>query len=167
MSDGPNIARIARLVGDPARAEVLTALLGGQAMTATELAGIAGITKQTVSSHLSKLLDARLVVVRSQGRHRYFQLADEDVARLLECLMGVASRAGAVRLRTGPREPALRNARMCYDHLAGDVGVRIFDSLVERAVFKRGHDTLVLTTTGEEFFFKFGVDIDAIKQRRR
>jgi DNA-binding transcriptional ArsR family regulator len=84
-------------VGEPARAEMLTALMGGQALTATELAQVAGVTKQTVSAHLAKLLDARLLAVESQGRHRYFRLADRDVAQLLESLMGVAYRAGAVR----------------------------------------------------------------------
>jgi len=120
MKDGPHIARIAALIGDSARAEVLTALMADRALTATELADIAGVTKQTISAHLAKLLDAGLIAVESQGRHRYFRLADRDVAHLLESLMNVAFRAGAVRLRASPREPALRRARMCYDHLAGE-----------------------------------------------
>ena len=101
MSDGPNIARIAGLVGDPARAEILTALIADRALTATELAGIAGVTKQTVSAHLAKLVDAGLLAVEAQGRHRYFRLAGGDVAHLLESLMGVAFRTGALRLVTG------------------------------------------------------------------
>jgi DNA-binding transcriptional ArsR family regulator len=121
MSDGPNIARIAQLLGDPARAEILTALMGGQALTATELAAVASVTKQTASAHLSKMLSAQLLSVQVQGRHRYYQL-EEDVAGLMENLMGVAYRTGSVRLHSSPREPALRNARMCYDHLAGDKG---------------------------------------------
>src|SRR5580693_4531114 len=123
MKEGPNIARIASLLGDPARADALTALMTDRALTATELAAIAGITKQTMSAHLSKLLDAALVAVDQQGRHRYFRLADPDVAALLESLMGVAFRTGAVRLIASPREPALRQARICYDHLAGEAGV--------------------------------------------
>src|SRR5512141_2248885 len=114
MRDGPNIARIATLVGDPARAEILTALMHGEALTATELVAIAGLTKQTVSAHLAKLVDARLLAVEPQGQHRYFRLADADVADLLERLRGVAYRTGAVRIRTSPREPALRKARVCY-----------------------------------------------------
>src|SRR4051794_36436791 len=114
MKDGPNIARIAALVGDPARAEMLTALMTGQALTASELVGVASLTKQTVSGHLAKLVDARLLDVEHQGRHRYFRLADADVAHLLENLMGVAYRTGAVRLRSSPREPLLRKARICY-----------------------------------------------------
>ena len=87
--------------------------MAGQALTATELADIAGVTKQTISAHLAKLVDAELVAVESQGRHRYFRLADRDVAHLLESLMGVAFRTGAVRARPSPREPALRKARVC------------------------------------------------------
>ena len=121
MKDGPNVVRIAALIGDHARADVLTALVGGQALTATELAQVAGVTKQTISAHLAKLVDARLLAVESQGRHRYFRLADRDVGELLENLMGVAYRTGAVRLRASPREPALRFARVCYDHLAGEL----------------------------------------------
>ena len=129
MKDGPNIVGIAALIGDHARAEVLTALMADRALTATELAAGAGVTKQTISAHLAKLVAAGLVAVESQGRHRYFRLADRDVAHLIESLMGVAFRTGAVRVRASPREPALRKARVCYDHLAGEVGVRIYESL--------------------------------------
>src|SRR6202790_3472410 len=98
MKDGPNIAKIAALLGDAARTDALTALMADRALTASRFAAIAGVTKQTMSAHLSKLLDASLVAVDQQGRHRYFRLADEDVAALLESLMGVAFRTGAVRL---------------------------------------------------------------------
>src|SRR6476661_7380324 len=132
MKDGPNIVGIAALIGDHARAEVLTALMADRALTATELAAVAGVTKQTISAHLAKLLDAGLLAVERQGRHRYFRLADRDVARLLESLMNVAFRAGAVRLRASPREPALRRARVCYDHLAGELAVAAYESLLGR-----------------------------------
>src|SRR5260370_18737184 len=88
MKDGPNIARIASLLGDPARADVLTALMTDRALTATELAIIAGVTKQTMSAHLAKLLDAALVAGDQQGRHRYFRLADPDVAGPVDALVG-------------------------------------------------------------------------------
>ena len=159
--------RIAALIGDHARAEILTALIADQALTATELAGIANLTKQTVSSHLSKLLDARLIVVESQGRHRYFRLADRDVAQLLESLMGVAYRTGAVRVRSSPREPALRKARACYDHLAGELGVLAFDSLAERSYVRRTPSGLTITRAGERFFNEFGIDVKALAQQRR
>ena len=152
MKDGPSIVGIAALIGDHTRAEVLTALMADRALTATELAGIAGVTKQTISAHLAKLVDARLVAVDRQGRHRYFRLADRDVAHLLESLMGVAFRTGAVRARSSPREPALRKARVCYDHLAGEVGVRIYERLRERGAFVPQGDDLGLTSAGERLF---------------
>jgi DNA-binding transcriptional ArsR family regulator len=172
MKDGPSIATIAALIGDHARADILTALMGGQALTATELAEVAGVTKQTISAHLSKLLDANLVNVESQGRHRYFRLADRDVAQLLESLMGVAFRAGAVRLRSSPREPALRRARVCYDHLAGDLGVLVYDALQQKRYLRvqdQGEDRKEpsLTPSGRRFFADMGIDVDAIDQGRR
>ena len=179
MKDGPHIARIAALIGDTARAEMLSALTSGQALTATELAGIAGVTKQTASAHLAKLLDARLLRMQAQGRHRYYQLADDDVAQLLESLMGVAFRAGALRLRSSPREPALRSARICYDHLAGDYGVQLFDSLLQqrllaaprtRAAAKASVNDgqpLEITAAGETFFQDFGIDIVSLTRQRR
>jgi DNA-binding transcriptional ArsR family regulator len=167
MKDGPNIVGIAALIGDHARAEILTALTGGQALTATELAGVAGVTKQTVSAHLAKLLDARLVAVESQGRHRYFRLDDQDVAQLLESLMGVAYRTGAVRLRASPREPALRKARVCYDHLAGELGVLVFDGLEQRRFLRTGGEGLQLTSNGQRFFAGLGIDVEALVSRRR
>ena len=167
MKDGPNIARIAALIGDHARAEILTALVAGQALTATELAQVAGVTKQTVSAHLAKLLDARLLAAESQGRHRYFRLADRDVAALLENLMGVAYRAGAMRVRPGPREPELRKARVCYDHLAGELGVLVYDSLEQRRLLQAREGAPQLTRQGEQFFREMGIDIAELTRERR
>jgi len=167
MKDGPSIVGIAALIGDHARAAVLTALMADRALTATELAGIASVTKQTISAHLAKLVDAGLVAVDSQGRHRYFRLADRDVAHLLESLMGVAFRTGAVHARSSPREPALRKARVCYDHLAGEVGVRIYERLSERgALVPRGED-LELSSTGERMFATLGIDTQALASQKR
>jgi DNA-binding transcriptional ArsR family regulator len=167
VKDGPNIARVAAAIGEPARAEMLAALMAGQALTATELAGVAGVGKTTASAHLSRLLDSRLVAVEAQGRYRYFRLADADVARLLETLMGVAVRTGAVRVRAGPREPALRHARVCYDHLAGDVGVGIFDGLLQRRLLRARDDALEVTRAGRDTFAAFGIDVDALRTGRR
>ena len=167
MKDGPNIARIASLLGDPARADVLSALLTDRALTATELASIAGVTKQTMSAHLSKLLDAALLKVDRQGRHRYFRLADEDVADLLESLMGVAFRTGAVRLLSSPREPALRKARVCYDHLAGEFGVAAYEALLRQDAFAMSREELRLSKSGVDWFKRFGIDTDAAARRRR
>jgi DNA-binding transcriptional ArsR family regulator len=167
MKDNPNIVRIAALIGERARADILTALLAGEALTATELAEAAGVTKQTASSHLAKLLDARLVAVQRQGRHAYFRLADRDVAQLLESLMGVAYRSGAVRIRPGPREPALRKARVCYDHLAGELGVLIFDSLQRQQLLRSVAGELELTEQGKRFCADMGLNPGALAQGRR
>lgn len=168
MKDGPHIARIAALIGDHARAEVLTALMADRALTATELADIAGVTKPTISAHLAKLVDAHLISVEPQGRHRYFRLANAEVAQLLEALMGVAFRSGAVRLRGSPREPALRKARVCYDHLAGELGVLAYDGLQGQGAFTGLQQReLQLTEAGRTWFAALGVDPDALATQRR
>ena len=167
MKDGPNIVGIAALIGDHARAEVLTALMAGKALTATELSDVAGVTKQTMSSHLVKLVDAGLISVAAQGRHRYYRLANDDVAHLLETLMGVAFRTGAVRLRSSPREPALRKARICYDHLAGELGVMVYDTLVLKQALKLGDGDLELTESGQKLFSGIGIDTDQLFSQRR
>lgn len=167
MKDGPNIVGIAALIGDHARAEVLTALMADRALTATELATVAGVTKQTISAHLAKLLDAGLLAAERQGRHRYFRLADRDVAQLLESLMGVAFRTGALRHRLSPREPALRQARVCYDHLAGELGVSIHERLLSRRALAPADGGLVLTAAGHRLLQQLGIDTAALALLRR
>ena len=167
MKDGPNIARIGALLGDTARVDALTALMADRALTATELAAIAGVTKQTMSSHLSKLVAASLVTVDQQGRHRYFRLADEDVGALLESMMGVAFRTGAVRLVSSPREPALRKARVCYDHLAGELGVLAYESLLRKELLATSQQGLCPTVSGLRWLKNAGIDTElAVRQRR-
>ncbi|MGA0595009.1 ArsR/SmtB family transcription factor [Enterovirga sp. CN4-39] len=169
MKAGPDIALVASLLGDPARANMLTALMGGGALTAGELARQAGVTAPTASSHLAKLLAGNLVVLRKQGRHSYYALSGEDVGDVLEALMGLAARAGHARTRPGPREPALREARICYDHLAGDLGVAMLDGMVERDLI-RGEgeaEALHLTPAGESFVREFGIDLNEIAGTRR
>jgi len=168
MKEGPDIARVAALVGDPARANMLTALLDGVALTASELTLEAGVTKQTASSHLAKLEEAGLVAVEAQGRHRYYRLADADVAGLLETLMGVAARAKALRARPGPKEPALRRARLCYDHLAGELGVALFDSFTRNKWLTPGPEkTFALTRLGRVKVSTFGVEIEELEKGAR
>lgn len=167
MKEGPDIARIGMLIGDPARANMLTALMDGCALTATELSTVAGVTLATTSAHLSKLEDGGLIAQRRQGRHRYFALADASVAELLENLMGFAATRGHLRHRPGPKDPALRQARICYDHLAGDYGVRMLDSLTERGAIHADDETLTLTTNGRQFVCDMGIDIETIETPRR
>lgn len=165
MKDGPDIARIAALIGDPARANILTALMSGKALTATELASEAGISAPTVSGHVRKLMDGGLIAGCSQGRHRYFQLAGPDVANLLEVIMGFAASQGHLRTRPGPRDPALRAARICYRHLAGEAGVRMYDSLLAQAFLVPDGDVLSLTQHGEDFLVSLGVDLEALSKK--
>ena len=157
---------IAALVGDPARANMLTALMTGRALTASELAHQAGITPQTASSHLSKLEAGGLIEQEKQGRHRYYRLSDPDVAGVLEGLAGLAARAGHMRVRTGPKDPALRRARICYDHLAGARGVAMFDSFRRRG-FVEGEEELALTGDGRNFLVALGLDVDQLAAHRR
>ena len=163
----PDIASVAALIGDPTRAKLLAALIGGRALTATELAGVAGVTKQTISSHVAKLVAAQLIAMQSQGRHRYFRLAGRDVARLLEHLMSVASRAGVAEVRTGPRASDMRLARVCYDHLAGEAAVRMFASFEQRKFFRYAADGVGLSKRGTEYFGAFDIDIVALTHQRR
>ncbi len=167
MKEGPDIARLGALIGDPARANILTALMSGKALTASELAVEAGVTQQTVSAHLGKLAEGGLVHQRKVGRHRYVSLADEDVGAVLESLMGLAARKGHTRVRTGPREPALRKARVCYNHLAGELGVQLFDSLRQRGCLTGDDETLTLSKAGEGVMADFDIDLASIASPRR
>jgi DNA-binding transcriptional ArsR family regulator len=167
MKHGPQIAGVAALIGDPARANMLTALMHGAALTASELALEAGVTKQTASAHLSKLAEADLIGVEAQGRHRYFRLFDPEVARLLESLMGVAARAKALRTRPGPKEPALRHARVCYDHLAGNLGVDLFDALAKARWLAQRDGEVTLTKRGREGVYALGLDLEAMEAANR
>jgi DNA-binding transcriptional ArsR family regulator len=166
MKEGPDIARLAALIGDPARANMLTALMSGKALTASELAAEAGVTLQTASAHLAKLDQGGLLQQRKQGRHKYFTLAGTEVAAVLEALMGFAAGAGHLRSRTGPRDPELRKARVCYNHLAGDLGIRLYDSLVARGFLTLGESGLDLSEQGRRFMQRFGLDLEGLAARR-
>lgn len=167
MKDGPDIARVASLIGDPARANILAALMDGRALTATELSMAAGVGKSTTSIHLGKLEQGGLVQPSKQGRHRYYALADPDVAAVLETLMGLAQKTGATRVRTGPRDADLRFARVCYDHLAGETSVALYDALITRGVMAVDQQDVSLTSAGAEFLSNFGLDIEALNHGRR
>src|SRR5262249_23926950 len=167
MKEGPDISIIAALIGNPASANMLMALMAGPALTATELAQEAGLMLSTASGHLAKLENAGLVAVESQGRHRHFRLADAEVASALEGLIPLAARAGHTRVRTGPRDPELRQARSCYDHLAGDLAVRMFDRFVERRLLAGGGDALRVTASGRRFLPKPGTQFAAPTRGRR
>lgn len=167
MKEGPDIAGLAAVIGDPARANMLVALMSGMALTASELAREANITPQTASSHLAKLVEARLVVPQAQGRHRYFRLAGPDVAGALEGLLELAAGIGHLRTRPGPRDRALREARVCYDHLAGACGVRLHDAMIEQGLVIATRDGLGLSAKGRARFIAEGIDIAALERKGR
>ncbi len=159
MRLGPDISRVAAAIGDPARANMLVALMSGQALTSSELAFEAGIGAATASVHLNRLAEAGLVRLAKQGRHRYWALADAEVAQVLEILMGLAARSGPARVRPGPKEPALRKARVCYDHLAGDYGVRLYNSLLRKGVLIEADGGLCLGPSAPAFIEDMGLQL--------
>ncbi len=164
------IAEIGMLVGEPARAAILGALMDGRALTATELSRIAGVTPQTASSHLARLTSANLVEVQKQGRHRYHRLARPEVARMLEGIMQIASTGDATpkrKLVTGPRDAAMQRARTCYDHFAGRLGVAIADRLVEEGVVELDSESGLLTESGTEFLRERGIEVTDSQPRKR
>lgn len=167
MTSGPDISRIARLIGDPARANILSALMSGQALAAGELASLAGITPATASSHLSQLLEGGLLVSEKQGRHRYFRIANADVANLIENLVGLADRSGHTRFRPGPKDPQLRRARVCYDHLAGEMGVELYDALFKAGAFAVSADGIDLSDQGRHLIAGLGINLESLSGTRR
>lgn len=160
MKDGPVISGIAALIGDPARANMLVALMDGRALTVSELADCAGIALPTASGHLARLSEAGMVLPARQGRHRYYRLADADVAAAIETLMGIAERTGARTTRTGPRDAAMREARLCYDHLAGERAVRLAEKLTGDGCIGAG-DTPAITEAGRARFAALGIALPA------
>ena len=167
MKEGPDIAQTAALIGDPARANMLVALMDGHALTATELAYEAGVTKQTASSHLARLTDGGLLVREVQGRHHYFRLNGPDVGAVLEALMGVSAVRVGPRTRPGPRDPALRHARVCYDHLAGEMGVQLYEHAQSSGWISGDEHGLVLTDAGRAAFSQFNIDYKPLEGVRR
>ena len=167
MKSGPNISRVAALMGDPARSNMLMSLMDGRALTASELALSSGVTKQTASSHLAKLLDGNLVEREVQGRHHYYRLSDTDVAQAIEALLNVAERGPGKRTRTGPKDPALRKARVCYDHLAGELGVMMYDRMRENSWLLEEDDTIKVSPKGWNALKKIGVHPEDLSNTRR
>jgi len=166
-SPEPRFARIAAMIGDPTRARMLAALLGGPHMTQGEVARAVGVTPQTASEHLKKLVDSEIVAVRIQGRHRYFRLADADVAHALEALAFVAERSETTgKWSRGAYRP-LRLARSCYGHLAGRLGVALHQALIERGLLATGGGEYALTDAGAQWLRELGIDDASLALRGR
>lgn len=167
MNNGPYIAEIAALVGDPARANMLSVLMDGRARSAGDLAFAGHVTAQTASAHLAKLVEARLLADEKQGRHRYFRLASAEVARMLEEIMSVAVTRSRHYRPAWMRDDALRSARTCYDHLAGRLGVALAASLSDRRHIVLDEDGGEVTAEGTRFFEELGLDLTAAVGKRR
>ena len=155
------IAEAASLIGDVSRANILLALMGGQALTASELADHAGVTAQTTSAHLAKLTASRLLALEKQGRHRYYRLASPEIADALEALLAVAASGPPRHHPVGPRDQALSAARTCYDHIAGRLGVALLDSLRTHGRLILSDGTGVVTDDGWKFLNGLGIHVDA------
>ena len=167
MIAGPLIAEIAGLVGEPARASMLSALLDGRALTATELAYAARVTAQTASTHLAKLTDAGLITQIKDGRYRYFRLASPKVAQMIDGIMAVALE-NRPRFRPLSRlARQLGSARICYDHLAGRLSVDLADFFIEHEYVVFGDEAAEVTEEGGRFLTGFGIDLCAVGAKRR
>ncbi|MBD8026219.1 helix-turn-helix transcriptional regulator [Ureibacillus sp. Re31] len=160
----PNVAIIASLVSEPSRAAILTVLLDGRFHTAGELAYAAGIKPQTASFHLAKMVDANVVHVDKQGRHRYYGIRDQEVAHTMEILLTITPPLKVKSFKQSTEDKALRYARTCYDHIAGNVGVQLADSLKNSGILS---EEFIVTEKGIQFFQSFQVDLHQIKKKRR
>ncbi len=169
MSSAARLAALAALAADPARAAMLQALMDGRALTAGELGQAGGVSPSTASSHLKQLVEGGMLRVLAQGRHRYYRLAGEPVARVLETLMAAASElapGSILAIATGPKQAALRHARTCYDHFAGRLGVALADGLASGGFIELGDDAAMLTDSGLAMLPTVGIDVSVLVARR-
>jgi DNA-binding transcriptional ArsR family regulator len=162
-----DIASVAALLADDARASMLLTLLGGEPIPAGELARRAGVSPSGASAHLRRLREGGLITQEQVGRHRYFRLASRELAEALESLVLVAPVRAASSFRESEGTRALRHARTCYDHLAGELGVAVADALVERGVLARADDAFTVTSDGTRWLASLGIDLDAVTTSRR
>jgi len=168
MVAAANMVEIAALVGDTARATMLAALMGGQALTSSELAALANVSRSTASEHLNRLVRARLLAVTQKRRNRYYRIASPLVARMLESIKTVAAIETPARYQPrSARDDALRFARTCYDHVAGELGVAIADALVTRGFIVLAEEGGEVTKAGIQFFNRFGADLTSPAGSRR
>lgn len=159
----PRFARVAAMIGDPTRARMLAALMGGQALSAGELAQAAGVGASTASTHIAQLVDSELVELRVQGRHRYLRLADAEVAHALEALSLIAERSAASTKWEQPAYRPLKAARSCYTHLAGELGVALFDGLLQQRTLVPRDGEFALSETGQAQWRAIGLPLDGLR----
>lgn len=167
MSTSPNIAKVASLVSETSRAAILTTLLDDRFHTASELAYQAGIKQQTASFHLAKLAELNMVTIENQGRHRYYRLANAEIAQILESLLALSPPVEIKSLRQSSEMKALKSARTCYDHLAGRLGVELTKGLLHMGYIMESEKEFMVTATGQHFFSDFQIDIEQLKRKKR
>ncbi len=166
-SSDPDLAALAALIGDSSRAAMMVALMDGRALPAGELARRAGISPQTASSHLDRLFRGKLLAVEVQGRHHYYRLHDERVARLVEAMATIAPAPPARTPAQRDAARTLRFARTCYGHLAGALGVALTGVLRDRDYLGEADGAFIVTPAGDRWFRNFGVDLNALRKQRR
>ncbi|WP_425590375.1 ArsR/SmtB family transcription factor [Fictibacillus enclensis] len=162
-----NVAEIASIVSESSRAAMLTALMDGRFHTASELAYRAGIKPQTASFHLSKMQEAGVIALEKQGRHRYYGILNEEVAKVMESLLFIAPPVKIKSLKQSSQDKAIRYARTCYDHLAGNVGVQLTDALLKAGFLEEEKENFIVPEEGVRFFGEMGIDLERIRKKRR
>ncbi|OQP59884.1 transcriptional regulator [Niastella vici] len=159
--------KMAGLIGEPVRAAIMWALLDGKALTATELTIVTGTTAPNLSMHIARLVQADLLSVETQGRHRYYKFSRKEIAYAIEAMANLIPPGSTTTISTNDNNSAIRNCRTCYDHLAGKVGVALTDSLLREGIITENGKTFELTPKGGTVFSDLGMNIDEIKKKRR
>lgn len=167
MNVYPNISYIAKLIAEPTRAIILDCLMNNQALPASELAYMAKVSHPTISSHLSKLVEGNLLTVEQHGRHRYYRLANQEVAEVLEKLGTIAPTVQVRSLKQSSQLKQIRYARTCYDHLAGKLGVEITEKLLDRQFIILEDGEYIVTEQGKKWFLNFGINVNEADTKRR
>ena len=167
MNVYPNFSYIAKLMAEPTRAIILECLMNGQALPASELAYMAKVSHPTISSHLAKLVEGNLLVMEQHGRHRYYRIASNEVAEVIEKLGTIAPPVEIRSLRQSSQLKQVRSGRTCYDHLAGELGVKITEALIEKEIVYLEDGLYAVTEKGKEWFIQFGINIEEANTKRR
>lgn len=159
--------KTASLIGDPTRASILWTLLDGRAFTATELAVIANTSPQNMSMHLGKLLDASLLSVEKQGRHKYYKFLNKEVAYAVEAIANLVPKPDIVAKNKTEKYAPIKHCRTCYDHLAGKIGVALADSLLEQMIIIENNNVFEISPEGEKWFSAFGINLEEAQKQKR
>jgi DNA-binding transcriptional ArsR family regulator len=159
--------KIAALIGDPTRASIMWTLLDGKAFTATELSIVANTSPQNISMHLGKLLEANLLCVEKQGRHKYYRFSSKEIAYAIEGMANLIPPPTVSQKKNTENHSPIKHCRTCYDHLAGKIGVALANSLLEQNIITDTNNNFEISTEGKKWFSDFGINVDEVKKQRR